>query len=423
VEDLEARSEVLVVGGGPAGSIAAATLAQRGIDTLLLDRKSFPRDKPCGGGISCRLLERFPEAAAHLRRSIPIHQVHQVLLESPSRHRIHVRSKEPLYLMVRRCEFDAALVDRARASGARVIEGAAAQSVEVGPSGAVVSCREGRRFGARIVIGADGVHSVVGRGSGLNPRWPENCLAVDTMEETSYDDLSVTNPDLLYVAYGYRNTLGYSYIFPKRSHVDLGAGYFLASTMRQTEDTPYEQHARFVQRCIEAGLLRGRSVRANFQGYLLPVAGPLSPSYGERVLLCGDAGGFVNGYTGEGIYYAMVSGEHAGAAAAEAVRAGDCSAARLRAYEESWSGEIGEELRQSVKIRDLLFANLGRIDTLVRLAADDATLQALLTDIPLGRIRLNDVRRRMALRLMAAALRRGMFPFRVRTLRALLGRT
>ena len=77
-------TDVVVVGGGPAGSLAALTLARRGVRTLVLDTKRFPRDKPCGGGIRHGVYRRFPDLADYLRSTVAIHEIRRVLMESPS---------------------------------------------------------------------------------------------------------------------------------------------------------------------------------------------------------------------------------------------------------------------------------------------------------------------------------------------------
>src|SRR5438045_26342 len=80
------EAEVIVVGGGPAGALAALALARRGVDVMVLDKKRFPRDKPCGGGIRYGVYARFPDLAETLRSKIAIHEVRRVPMESPGGH-------------------------------------------------------------------------------------------------------------------------------------------------------------------------------------------------------------------------------------------------------------------------------------------------------------------------------------------------
>jgi flavin-dependent dehydrogenase len=105
--------DIIVVGAGPAGSTAAKLLGEAGIPTLLLDKSAFPRDKPCGGGISARVIQRFPYMESAVA-NIPVNWVNKVYLESPAGFAVDYRSGTPLYLMIRRCEFDNLLLSLAR---------------------------------------------------------------------------------------------------------------------------------------------------------------------------------------------------------------------------------------------------------------------------------------------------------------------
>jgi geranylgeranyl reductase family protein len=398
-------AEVVVVGAGPAGSVAALTLAQRGVATLLLDKKRFPRDKPCGGGIRYGLYRRFPELAEHIRSRVAIHEIRRVRMESPAGHEVVASGDDPFYLTLRRTEFDAALLARARAAGARVVEGARASAVERGGDGLVVRCVDGRAYAAALVIGADGVNSVVARAAGLTPGFADEVLAIDTMEETPLTELATTEPDTMYVAYGYKGWPGYGYVFPKRDCVDAGVGFLLPFFKRALGGRPYPLHARFLAEAAARGVVRGRSNARNFKAYRLPLGGPLARTFADRILVCGDAGGFVNAYTGEGIYHAMVTGRHAGEVAADALTAGECSAARLADYEARWRQEIGEELAYSVRIQRRLFADPRLADAIIRAAAVDARLCRLFALVALGEASLRRHRFEIAWRFLAARLR------------------
>jgi flavin-dependent dehydrogenase len=164
-------------------------------------------------------------------------------------------------------------------------------------------------------------------------------------------------------------------------------------------------HARFLDEVAARGIVRGRSNPGNFKAYRLPLGGPLARTCAERILVCGDAGGFVNAYTGEGIYYAMVTGRHAGEVAADAIREGDCSAGRLADYEARWRAEIGDELADSVRIQRRLFASPALADAVIRAAAVDARLCRLLALVALGEASLRRHRLEMTWRFLLARLR------------------
>src|SRR5262249_13820978 len=145
------------------------------------------------------------------------------------------------------------------------------------------------------------------------------------------------DPSTLWVAYSYdpgrRNGRtapeGYAYIFPKRDHVNIGIGYVLSYFRGKVDAAPYELQRAFVDDLRSRGIVIGESQRRNFTPFLIPVGGPLAEPGRGRVLLAGDAGGFVNAFTAEGIYYAMVSGDLAGRAVLK--NGGDPIATRLAA--------------------------------------------------------------------------------------------
>lgn len=398
-------ADVVVVGGGPAGSLAAMTLAHRGVRVVLLDKKRFPRDKPCGGGIRHSVFRRFPELAPFLRSAVDIHEIHKVLMESPGGATVLATSEEPFYVTLRRTEFDAALLDSARAGGVEVVEGARVSDVERANEGLRVRTIAGAAIRARIVVGADGVNSIVARAAGLTRGFTDGGLAIDTMEETDLAELAAVDSDTIYVAYGYKGWPGYGYVFPKTKHVDAGVGFLLSFFKRELQGTPYEHHRRFLEEAAGKSWVRGRSNAGNFKAYRLPLGGPLARTYADGVLLTGDAAGFVNAYTGEGIYYAMVTGQLAGKAAARALAEDDVSAARLAAYQIAWQREIGEELADSLRIQRRLFAHPRLVDHVIRAASADPELCRLLAAVALGEESLRRRKLELAARFLLAVVR------------------
>jgi len=398
---------VVIVGAGPAGATAARTLARAGVTVRLLDRSKFPRNKPCGGGISLRVLKRFPYLEQELGR-IATHTVSRLYLEGPGGESTVIESDGPAALMIRRVEFDELLVSLAVEAGAELVTDAEIVQVSQREQSVTLVARDGRRFDASFVIAADGVHSVVARRLRLNPGWPAMAIAIDMMEETPRSLLRDRDPSTLWVAYGYepggrvvespwpRAHEGYAYVFPKRDHVNVGVGYVLSHYRSTVRQAPYTLQRAFVADLRARGVVSGESVRPNFTPSMIPVGGPLRRSGRGRVLLAGDAGGFVNGFTAEGIYYAMVSGQ----LAANAIRDTTPSSVSTLAsrYGRSCSAEIGPELRDSVLLQRYLFGNTRRIKRVIESAGHKAAMTKVILDFAVGRLAYRDLRRRILAR-------------------------
>jgi geranylgeranyl reductase family protein len=361
--------DVIVVGAGPAGATAAKFLGEAGLSALLLDKSEFPRDKPCGGGISARVTRRFDYLESALR-NIPVKWVSKIYFESPSGISVEYESEGRLYAMLRRRDFDHLLLSLARPRVAFQAP-ALVRGIRFDEDGATVDAEVAQKrveYRCRIVLGCDGANSIVARAAGLRRGEVRNEYAIDLMEETPQTELDAADRDTMYIYYRAHSDHGYGYLFPKTNYVNLGVGFKLDHYLAERRGSHYSRHRAFAQELISKRLVTGESNPANFRAFPLPISGPLPRTYGKRVLLSGDAGGFVNAFTGEGIYYAMVSGEHAARAAIRAVRANRFSEEHLRAYQDAWKSEIGGELAKSVAHQRFLLASPGRIDRIVSLA-------------------------------------------------------
>ena len=138
------------------------------------------------------------------------------------------------------------------------------------------------------------------------------------------------------------------------------------------------------------GLLEGDADRSSFTPYQVPIGGPLAVTARGRVYLAGDAGGFVNGFSAEGIYFAMITGD----LAARAILEGPSP----RLYERLWRREIGAEMRDSRFLSRYVFADLSRVGRLVRGVRAYPSLAGLLADYATGAASYEEVRRKFILK-------------------------
>jgi flavin-dependent dehydrogenase len=337
-------------------------------------------------------------------RSVPANFVNKIAFECPSGSALKFESPDPICAMVRRIEFDNALLDECKRGGIEVAEGTTIARVSVDQGGVTLTSASGKQFVADLVIGADGVNSVVAVHSGLRGPWKPSQIAIDGTEESLLSDLNARQ-DTIFVYYGIGGPYGYGYVFPKARHVNFGIGCLHEDYKRNFLGKAYSVHLSFLEQLKQAGVISGNSQPANFHTYVLPVAGPLKRVSSSRIMLAGDAGGFVNAFTGEGIYYAMVSGEHAGRTALEAIRKSDTSGDFLRRYDKACKSEVGRELRMSVALQKRLLANPKFINSVVRFASQSKSVQGPLVSFLLGGLSYEEMKRQAIVKALPGFIR------------------
>jgi geranylgeranyl reductase family protein len=290
------RYDAIVAGAGPAGSAAAMRLARGGARVLLLDRARFPRDKPCGGGLTGRALAALPVDP----RPVVEHEVDALELGLRYRKRFVRRSAEPLVLMTQRRRLDAFLVEQAVAAGADFRDGVTPGSVTAAPDGVEVGLG-GERVRASFLVCADGANGTTTRLAGLAPAVErgvayEGNVPYGAADAARYEGRAVVE---LGVVPG-----GYAWVFPKGDHVNVGVGAWLGEGPRLRD------HLRGLLRAHDLPEHALRDVR----GHRLPMRrGPNEVARG-RVLVVGDAAGLVDPLSGDGMYEAFVSAREAAAA-------------------------------------------------------------------------------------------------------------
>ncbi len=322
--------DAIVVGAGPAGSTAARLLAQRGARVLLLDRARFPREKPCGGGVTLAAANELDiDLSPVTERTITEVRVSYRLGKPFTR-----TWPEPLTYMTQRCRLDAFLAERAGAAGADFRDGLGVRDVELSDSDVTVRAN-GDVHRARTLIGADGVNGIVARTIGI------------AAADASFIALEGNIPADGALSDRWRNTVavdlggtpgGYGWLFPKGDHLNVGVGgwRWIGPTLR----------ARLAALCQHLGLDDTRMF--GVRGYHLPtrVRGALL-SRGPA-LLAGDAAGLVDPLSGEGIHAAFLSGRLAAEAAGRVL---DGETGSLERYDAAMARELLPDIEMSRKLQ------------------------------------------------------------------------
>jgi geranylgeranyl reductase family protein len=357
-----ARHDVLVVGGGPAGAAAGYWLARAGHDVCVLERKTFPRDKTCGDGLTPRAVKQLADmgiedriAAGHHRHDGLRARAHGITLEL-------AWPDHPVYpsygYVVRRRDLDQMVAEHAACAGATVRQGAEALRPLLRDgivTGAVVkdtaSGRE-EEVHARYVVVADGSLSRFGRalGTARDKRLPQGIAIRGYFASPRHDDPWIESA--LDVRDRQGNSLpGYGWIFPLGDGT-INVGIGLLSTFRDYKSVNTTHLMREWAATAPAHWeIDPDAMLGAPTGGRLPMAGSVDPKVGPSWIVVGDAAGSINPFNGEGIDYAYETARVAASLLDEALRTG--SALALSRYPRLLEDEYGLYFRVAA-----LFANV-----------------------------------------------------------------
>jgi geranylgeranyl reductase family protein len=353
------RFDVLIVGAGPAGSFAAERLAQGGARVALFDGRPEGEPKACGGGVTAKALKAWPHLLGAVGRTVD-----ELEMYSPSGKHLHMKLDEP-FAIYSRVAFDSYLRNRAREAGAKVFfEKITAKRITRTEDGWTLHGASGSEavseWSGKILVGADGANSAIAK------KLAGPLQASDMEVAFGYRAPLPEQGDAPTVIAFLPGWVGYAWAFPRLDHISFG----IATTQEAFEHKAlddllwqfmvgYYRHRENAKTNIWKKLeapasIVEKNLRATAERYAARIPGLADQTWdkrracGEGWALLGDAAGFADPVTGEGIYYALRSAE----LFADAFLAG-----RPEEYEKRWREDFGAELRRASQMRRRFYGN------------------------------------------------------------------
>lgn len=345
---MKQNCDVAVVGGGPAGATLAYELARKGIRVLLLEKEKLPRYKCCAGGVTRKAAGLLGFDISEVAEDV----VHEVSFGFNLGKTYLRRSDQPVMYTVMRESFDHSLVERAQRLGALLMDGQRVTQVQTCGDWVEISTADSV-FRSRLVVGADGAHSIVARELDMR-RSIEYLTAIES-------EIAVPEQELAKWKARVRLDLGcvpggYAWVFPKRDHLSVGAGCGASKTSGLSA-----HYRKFLD-----SLGIGSYIIINCGSHLIPTCTKGSLVWQRKALLVGDAAGLCDPLTGEGIYYAIRSAQLAAQVIEDFLTS---DRPELDNYQEAVDREIVSELRIArvlsrlfVRFPHLAFGMLKRSD-------------------------------------------------------------
>lgn len=346
VKNIKNEYDVVVVGAGPSGSLAAREAAKNGSSVLLIEKRQEIGDPVrCAEGIG------YPRVSDYIKfseKSICT-EIRKSTIVAPDGTELKLGSSDPNmkgYILERKI-FDRELANEASKAGAEVRVKTSATGLII-ENGQVCGVRvrhldSEQEIRCKVVIGADGVESKVGRWAGLDTTLPlknvESCVQYLVSEiQVNQDEIKIYMGND--IAPG-----GYLWIFPKGGNkANIGIG-LLGSRVRENA-RPID----YLNKFIEKKFPEGKILEMHFGG--VPVSGQMDKFYGNGFMLVGDAARLVDPVTGGGIATAIISGYLAGQRAAQAVKVGDFSEKFFKQYQKSWEKEFKKEFKRNIILKE-----------------------------------------------------------------------
>ena len=389
--------DVLIIGAGPAGSFAAERVARGGARVALFDGRPAREAKACGGGVTSKALKAWPFLLEAGGRTI-----NEVVMMSPAGARVRLTLDEPFAIYSRRA-FDSHMRERARRAGAEIFDCRVTASAEKDEKGRwVVRAKGAGEWRGRVLVAADGANSAVARR--LVGALPNSEMEVAFGYRTPLDEADDA-PTVIAFLPGWA---GYAWAFPRLDHISFGIATtqddfdhkaldrmlwdFMVEYYREREENAAAREEGETRLQVEERL------RSTAERYAARIPGLAPETFDRRRAagadwaLLGDAAGFADPVTGEGIYYALRSAE----LFAESFLAGD-----VQAYEERWRADFGRELRRASQMRRRFYGDFfggAFTDRMIKFARMHSGIRRTLRELVAGDQGYLDLKRTLARR-------------------------
>ncbi len=398
--------DVLIVGAGPAGSFAAERIARGGARVALFDGRPPGEPKACGGGVTSKALKAWPHLLDAVGRTID-----ELDMYSPSGKHLHLKLEEP-FAVYSRIAFDTFLRERAREAGAQVFsEKITGRGFKKTSDGWIAHTQSGREFSCTWLVGADGANSAIARklAGPLPPTEMEVAFGYRAPLPSTGDAATV-------VAF-LPKWVGYAWAFPRPDHISFGIATTQDAFDHEALDRLLWDFMLSYYEVAQVGNLRTpmrlwssrktaaqvnnlRKIRAELEKsaerYAARIPG-LEPrtwdtrhACGEQWALLGDAAGFADPVTGEGIYYALRSAE----LLAEAYLSGS-----PLNYEKLWRADFGRELQRASQMRRKFYGNFWGApftERMIEFARGHRGIRKVLGQLVAGDQGYTDLKRKLA---------------------------
>lgn len=337
--------EVIIVGGGPIGSMTGFLLAKKGIDVAIIEKQKHPRWKPCGEGISKEGVEILKRHDLYSPVQNLLRNINGISFNILDMNLAFQRYTTPVAFTFDRTKFDYALFTYAKDAGAEVHESEQVQQITT--QGKIQVKTQRNIFQSKILVGADGVNSIVGKK--LFRPWAKNELGLGKVAryKIAHPPKTITSNVMeYYLAEG-----GYGWIFPRMEDEGLILNIGIATNNSSKLHQVFDWFISTIESTKDL-TLKGQEIDGKIWKHLLPGNGPCRGTCTHSTLLIGDAGGFVNPLTGGGLKYGTLSAIYA---AETITKFFNNEIESLQPYQDVWQKDIQPIFHEAYQLREKLY--------------------------------------------------------------------